>query len=204
MELIVNLSVILFFIGLWMYARYWRKMCGKAFCQYAAACCGREEREKLMRYAIIAGNRHATLLYALTYPELFDKAVEFIKRAEGWHRGQMPYIGYGHCLLPGETLTENLSKAQADSLLRSDLRKCCDAFREFENDALLLGVLSYNVGIFRLKGHGRMPKSRLIRKLEKGERDIYEEYVSFRCYKGKVIPSIERRRKAEFALFYIP
>ena len=27
---------------------------------------------------------------------LFDKAVEFIKRAEGWHRGQMPYIGYGH------------------------------------------------------------------------------------------------------------
>ena len=44
----------------------------------------------------------------------------------------------------------------------------------------------------------------MIRKLEKGERDIYEEYVSFRCYKGKVIPSIERRRKAEFALFYIP
>ena len=99
-------------------------------------------------------------------------------------------------------MTENLSKAQADSLLRSDLRKCCDAFREFDNDALLLGVLSYNVGIFRL--NGRIPKSRLIRKLEKGERDIYEEYVSFRCYKGKVIPSIERRRKAEFALFYIP
>ena len=57
-----------------MYARYWRRMCGKAFCQYAAACCGREEREKLMRYAIIAGNRHAPLLYALTYPERFDKA----------------------------------------------------------------------------------------------------------------------------------
>lgn len=74
MELIVNLSVISVFIGLWMYARYWRKMCGKAFCQYAAACCGREEREKLMRYAIIAGNRHAPLLYALTYPERFDKA----------------------------------------------------------------------------------------------------------------------------------
>ena len=27
-----------------------------------------------MRYAIIAGNPHAPLLYALTYPELFDKA----------------------------------------------------------------------------------------------------------------------------------
>lgn len=74
MELIVSLSVISAFIGLWMYARYWRRMCGKAFCQYAAACCGREEREKPMRYAIIAGNRHAPLLYALTYPERFDKA----------------------------------------------------------------------------------------------------------------------------------
>ena len=34
--------------------------------------------------------------------------------------------------------------------------------------------------------------------------DIYEEYISFRCYKGKVIPSIERRRKKEFELLYIP
>ncbi len=32
---------------------------------------------------------------------LFDKAVEFIKRAEGWHREQMPYIGYGHRLFQG-------------------------------------------------------------------------------------------------------
>ena len=25
-----------------------------------------------------------------------DKAVACIKRWEGWHRGKMPYIGYGH------------------------------------------------------------------------------------------------------------
>ena len=36
------------------------------------------------------------------------------------------------------------------------------------------------------------------------DRDIYREYISFRCYQGKVIPSIERRRKEEFELFYIP
>ena len=31
-----------------------------------------------------------------------DKAVACIKRWEGWHRGKMPYIGYGHrlALLP--------------------------------------------------------------------------------------------------------
>lgn len=136
---------------------------------------------------------------------LFDKAVEFVKQAEGWHTWKhAPYIGYGHRRLPGENLNADLTRAQADSLLRSDLRKCCNAFRKFGNKALLLGVLSYNVGIFRLKGYGRIPKSRLIQKLEKGDCDIYEEYISFRCHKGKVIPSIERRRKAEFALFHIP
>lgn len=58
-----------------------------------------------------------------------DKAVACIKRWEGWHRGKMPYIGYGHRLLPHETLTENLSEAQADSLLRCDLERCLKVFR---------------------------------------------------------------------------
>lgn len=39
-----------------------------------------------------------------------------------------------------------------------------------------------------------------VEKLESGDRDIYKEYVSFRCYKGKVVPSIERRRKVEYML----
>jgi lysozyme len=67
---------------------------------------------------------------------------------------------------------------------------------------LLVSVLAYNVGAFRLKGYGKMPKSRLLKKLEAGDRDIYDEYVSFRCYRGKVVPSIERRRKEEFRLLF--
>ena len=39
-------------------------------------------------------------------------------------------------------------------------------------------------------------------KLEAGNRDIYKEYISFRCYKGKVVPSIERRRKVEYLLLF--
>lgn len=73
MELIINVMALFVGIALWMYGRYWRKTCGKVLCQYAAACGEREDREKLMRYAIIAGNPHAPLLYALTYPELFDQ-----------------------------------------------------------------------------------------------------------------------------------
>ena len=67
---------------------------------------------------------------------------------------------------------------------------------------MLVSVLAYNVGAFRLKGYGKMPKSRLLKKLEAGDRDIYSEYVSFRCYRGKVVPSIERRRKEEFRLLF--
>ena len=94
-------------------------------------------------------------------PSMLEKAVSNIKRWEGWHRGKMHYIGFGHRLLP-------------------------------------------HVGCYRLSGNGKIPKSRLIQKLESGDRDIYKEYISFRCYRGKVIPSIERRRKEEFELFYIP
>lgn len=69
---------------------------------------------------------------------------------------------------------------------------------------MLLATLAYNVGHNRLLGYGKTPKSKLIHKLEQGDRDIYEEYISFRMYRGKVIPSLERRRKEEFKLLFKP
>lgn len=103
---------------------------------------------------------------------------------------------------PGETFGAGFTEKTADSLLRADLRKKCVLFRRFGRDSLLLGVLAYNVGEYRLLGDGIRPKSRLIGKLEAEERDIRAEYVSFRKWMGLVIPSIERRRKAEFDLLY--
>jgi len=97
-----------------------------------------------------------------------------------------------------------MSEAQADSLLRADLMKLCRMCSRFGKDALLVATLSYNVGYYRLVGYGKIPKSRLIQKREAGDRDIYNEYISFRCYKGKIVPSIERRRKKEFTLLYTP
>ena len=110
----------------------------------------------------------------------------------------------GKCLTSVLDTAENLSEAQADSLLRCDLERCLKVFRKYGKDSLLLSLLGFNVGCYRLIGNGKIPKSRLIQKLESGDRDIYREYISFRCYQGKVIPSIERRRKEEFELFYIP
>ncbi len=78
----------------------------------------------------------------------------------------------------------------------------CRMFSYLGRDSLIVAVLSYNVGAYRLKGYGKMPKSKLLKKLEAGDRNIYKEYVSFRCYKGKVVPSIERRRKVEYMLLF--
>ena len=77
--------------------------------------------------------------------KLFERAVACIKYFEGWHTARNhPYIGYGHKLLPGERLTCNLSRAQADSLLRADLRKRYVTFRRFGKDALILSEISDN------------------------------------------------------------
>lgn len=49
-----------------------------------------------------------------------------------------------------------------------------------------------------------VPKSTLIRKLEAGDRNIYREFIAFCNYKGKRHTMLHKRRKAEFALLYVP
>ena len=109
-----------------------------------------------------------------------ERAIRCTKYYEGWH---------------GE-------KAQGDSILRADMMKLCRLFSRFGRDSTLLSCLAYQVGPYRLLGSKDFPKSKLIQKLEAGNRDIYKEYISFRCYKGKVVPSIERRRKVEYLLLF--
>ena len=113
-------------------------------------------------------------------------------------------MGYGHQLQPGEHFSSNMTERQADSLLRADLWKCFEHFKGYGKDALLLTLLAYNVGVGRLLGYGKHPKSRLLRRIDAGDRNIYREYVSFCRYKGKVLRGLVRRRQVEFALFYVP
>lgn len=134
----------------------------------------------------------------------FERAVVIVKYFEGLHgKSCYPYVGYGHRLQPDEHFSPNMSERQADSLLRADLWKCFEHFKGYGKDALLLAVLSYNVGVSRLLGYGNHPKSRLLRKIEGGNRSIYREYVSFCRCKGKVLRGLVKRRQIEFALFFI-
>ena len=135
----------------------------------------------------------------------FERAVVCIKHFEGLHGFKdAPYVGYGHKLQKGERFTAAMTERQADSLLRADLMKRLMMFKNYGKDALLLAVLSYNVGTGRLLGYGKPPKSRLLRKIESGDRNFYREFVSFCRYKGKILRGLVKRRKVEFALFYIP
>ena len=179
---------------------------------------GRALRQERMRGILAAGVRRifclCLLIFAACLPlpaqprqplSRFERAVRCVKYFEGWHgRGRYPYIGYGHRLLKGERLTANMTERQADSLLRADLLSRYTLFRRFGKDALLLTVLSYNVGAGALLGGRNRPKSRLIRKLEQGDRNILPEYLSFCRYKGRVLPGLLKRRRVEFALFYMP
>lgn len=106
---------------------------------------------------------------------------------------------------PGEPYGKSvrLTERQADALLRKDLRKFCAMFSKYGADSLLLACVSYNCGPYRILGNGRdIPKSRLLRKLESGNRDIFNEYVSFCKWQGKKIGSIRRRRMLEYLLLY--
>ena len=127
------------------------------------------------------------------------------KYFEGIHCWKIyPYVGYGHQLQPGERFTADMTERQADSLLRADLWKCFEHFKGYGKDALLLTLLAYNVGVGRLLGYGKHPKSRLLEKIEAGDRNIYREYVSFCRYKGKVLNGLVKRRQVEYMLFCLP
>ena len=122
----------------------------------------------------------------------FERAVCCIRFYEGMHRAKdYPYVGYGHKLRPGERYSANMSTYEAEQLLRQD--------------SLLLAALSYNIGPYKVTGYkGKYPKSSVLKKLEVGNRNIRDDYVNHCHWRGKRIPSIERRRYAELMLLFTP
>lgn len=131
---------------------------------------------------------------------LFEVAVRIIKKYETMHNPKdWPFVGYGHGVLPGEKFSRKrtLTEAEADALLRKDLRDNMAVFKKYGADSLLLGVLAYNVG------RGRVQRSSLVKKLDAGSREIKEVYLSFNRYRGKRHSGLARRRTEEFQELFI-
>ena len=133
----------------------------------------------------------------------FEMAVACIKHFEGWHN-MKAYVGYGHQVQKGERYSaRTLTKKQGDLLLRLDLMRNLYLFRGYGKDALLLSVLAYNVGPYAILGTSKRPKSRLLRKIERGDRNIYNDYIAFCRWHGRQVPSIKFRRQVEYDLFFV-
>ena len=136
----------------------------------------------------------------------FERAVCCIRFYEGLHRKKdYPYVGYGHKLRPGERYSSNMTAREAEDLLRKDLRELCAMFRSYGQDSLLLAALAYNIGPYKVLGcKGKYPKSTVLKKLEAGDRNIRDDYVKYCRWRGKRVPSIERRRYIELMLLFTP
>ena len=130
---------------------------------------------------------------------LFERAVLIIKKFETMHRPKhWPYVGYGHCVQPGEPYRRGcqLTEAQADALLRKDLRKFCALYSQYGKDSVLLGALAYNCGPQVVN------KSSILKKLRGGDRNIFKEYTAHCRYKGKFHKQLHQRRLTEFAALF--
>lgn len=83
----------------------------------------------------------------------FERAVCCIKFYEGMHREKdYPYVGYGHRLNPGENYKPNMSFAEAELLLRKDLKEFCKMFRKYGKDSLLLATIQPCICHYAKKG----------------------------------------------------
>lgn len=134
---------------------------------------------------------------------LFEEAVKLIKEHEGWHSAKhYPYVGYGHKLLKGDNFDHNISESFATELVRKDLRQKMSVFRKYGRDSLILGVLAYNIGEYNIKGGYGHKKSTLLKKIESGDRDVFEDYTAHCRWKGKEIKSIRNRRIKEYNLLF--
>ena len=133
---------------------------------------------------------------------LFERAIVILKKFESYHdsRKCWPYVGFGHRKLPGEKYYKGykMSLAEADALLRKDLRKFCALYRHMGRDSLICGVLAYNIG------PGAVNKSTFYKKLKSGDRNIYKEYTSHCHYKGKWHKGLFQRRQVELAALFVP
>lgn len=109
-------------------------------------------------------------------------------------------IGYGHTegVKEGDTCTQEL----ADAWLVDDIRETQLLLAHYvnvpvtEGEFIALVSLAFNVGV------GALMKSKLLRKLNSGDREgAAEEFLDFDLANGRKVAGLTRRRKAEHDLF---
>jgi lysozyme len=136
------------------------------------------------------------------------QGIALIKQFEGLRLARYldavgkPTIGYGHLILPNERFTRPLTPAEAEALLRRDLRGAELNLRKLlhvpvtqqQFDALMSFV--FNLGA------GRLRSSTLLRYLNAGSpAHAADQFLVWNKAGGKPLAGLTRRRQAERKLF---
>ncbi|NIF45994.1 lysozyme [Burkholderia sp. Tr-862] len=136
------------------------------------------------------------------------QGIALIKQFEGLRLARYldavgkPTIGYGHLILPNERFTRPLTSAEAEALLRRDLRGAELNLRKLlhvpvtqqQFDALMSFV--FNLGA------GRLRSSTLLRYLNAGtSARAADQFLVWNKAGGKPLAGLTKRRQAERALF---
>jgi len=130
----------------------------------------------------------------------YEEVLEFIKQHEGFANGRAYRcaagnltIGYGHIIRKGEHFPHQLTKEQADSLLRADFRQ---AIRTAEKLTGLKGSRKLAVAHFIFsKGCGAFSRSTLLKEI-KLNGDTDREFMRW-CYYTK--PGTKEKVKSKVA-----
>jgi len=145
---------------------------------------------------------------------LSQAGVDLIKQFEGF-RSKMyvcaagkKTIGYGHVILRGDTIrntslmTANITKAEAEELLRKDAKIAEKAVKDNVKVNLTQGQYDALVSFIFNVGTANFKKSTLLKKLNVGNyTGAADEFPKWNKGGGKVLPGLVTRRAAEKKLF---
>lgn len=140
--------------------------------------------------------------------QITENGLALIKRFEGFSAqlyddaAGYATIGYGHLLQPGEDFSAGITRADADRLLRADVRIAQGAVLRLIDHPLTDGQYDALVSFTFNVGGGALQRSTLRRKINRGELAAAPaEFHRWVYAGGRRLRGLVRRREAEIACF---
>lgn len=137
-----------------------------------------------------------------------EKGLELIKKFEGFVPSEYVCpagkrtIGYGHVIRETESFSPELTKREAEELLKEDLGAAEEAVIRFVDVPLTPNQFDALVSFVFNVGAGRFERSMLLRRLNAGDyAGAAKEFLQWVYGNGQKLEGLVRRRRAEKALF---
>jgi lysozyme len=140
--------------------------------------------------------------------QLSAAGLELIERSEGFRSNTyfdmagFPTIGYGHRLDPHESFPDGVCEAEAEVLLRWDVRKAEQEVVRLVKTPLTQGQFDALVDFVFNLGAGRLASSTLLIELNAGKYEAAaDELLRWDHADGREVGALKARREAEYKLW---